>query len=166
MRYSILILLTVMTLFLSGCATAPKDAVKFSVDEIPTPGKDTATLVIYRKLVPPYAYDARVSINEVEIAVLPNEAFTWVAVEAGNHVLKTSWPFIAATPSVESKLTIEPGRYYFVELGGDIDSVIYGAAGPIATLGSSHGMKSFEEAVGELETCCRYVVSEQLTAKQ
>lgn len=156
-----LFLLAVFTASLIGCSVAPKTALPYSDDLLGTPDEESAIVVVYRHLVPPYAYDIRVHVNGERITQIPNEGFTWTRVEPGETFVELKWPFIAATPTSRANFEAEAGKTYFVQAEGGVSGFIPNAYGGTAILSSSAVAQSYEEAVGILRSCCRYIPADE-----
>ncbi|MBH0000496.1 hypothetical protein I6E72_16190 [Pseudoalteromonas sp. NSLLW24] len=79
-----------LLLFLSGCASAQRDALTFDQVQLPQPNEELSVLVFHRLLTPPAASGMRVSINDKKIVALPNNTFSYIKLPAGNYDLKIS----------------------------------------------------------------------------
>ena len=141
-------------LLASGCATAPSNAPAFSQAGVKKPDSQSSVLVLYRKLVSPVAFSVSAKLDGKLMVELPNEAFTWARLEPGEHVLTIEWPAFAMQRDQRQELTVEPGKYYFVEFRGDF-YVAVGVGYSVQDLGEVSQAKALEE----LRRCCRYVPS-------
>lgn len=151
------LLFLLCSIVLTGCAMAPKGALPFTEEALGKPDGESAIVVVYRDLVPPYAYDVRVHVEDARVGQLPNKAFTWVRVEPGSRRVNLKWPFLAATSSASIEVEAESGATYFINVSGGIDSFFMTSFGGVGTLSSKARLASYEEAVAHLRECCRYV---------
>lgn len=150
MKYLIILLSVLVT----ACASTPKGALTFDEVKIPSPSSGESTLVFYRKISPPAAYEMRVHINDAEAASLPNNAFSYVTLKPGTVKMKTSWTAWSGMPSREKNIEIPPNSIVYLEL----TSSVYTPGG--LQLGSNRTQtQSDSYAVNVLRSCCKYVPS-------
>ncbi|MBB1297540.1 hypothetical protein [Pseudoalteromonas sp. SR41-7] len=153
MRYIYFFLL----LFLSGCASAPRDALTFDQVQLPQPNEEQSVLVFHRLFTPPAASDMRVSINDKKIVALPNNTFSYIKLPAGNYDLKISWSPLTGVWRNTKQLIIAPNQTKYLQL----NSSVYTAMG--VELGSSkHDPSNKEAAEILLRECCKYVQATEL----
>ena len=146
--------LLLVTIFLSGCASAPKGSLSFDEVNIPEPSSDLSILVFYRLISPPACCDMRVSINDEQVTALPNYSFSYVALKPGSHNLKVSWNPMMLTPSKTRVISIEPNTTKYVQL----NSSVYTPMG--IQLGSDRNAEQSEKlATSKLKECCKFIDS-------
>ncbi|MCF2910488.1 hypothetical protein L1285_19440 [Pseudoalteromonas sp. DL2-H2.2] len=152
MRY----LLGLVILFVLGCAQPPKSAATYANANVGEPDGDKAVLVLYRKTVPPLIYSVTAKVNGNDFATLPNDAFSWTFLTPGKNRIDISWPLLALTPGKTITLDVSPGKYYFVEFGGDIHM-----AGVGAVAYNTHDVSviSYEAGLADVRECCLYMPS-------
>lgn len=153
------LLIIFITAFLIGCAQAPKKTSTFSETKIDIPDEKSAVVVVYRKMVPPIIFPVSTTMNEKPFATLPNNSFTWAKIAPGEYKLKFSWPLLAATPGETKNLTIEAGKYYFVEFGGST-RIGYSGIGPVGY--NTHNVEIHDSNLGlkSVMDCCKYIPSQ------
>jgi hypothetical protein len=114
------VIVTILFLFLTGCATAPKGSLSLNEISIPEPTENKSVFVFYRSYTPPLAYEMRVSINDKQVVSLPNNTFSYVQLQPGEFSLKTHWSAWSGMWSKTEKLEIKPNQKLFVKLGSSV----------------------------------------------
>ena len=134
-------------LMITACALPPKNAPSFSQVIIPEPRLNSSILVLYRIVVEPTIFDARISINETPLVSLPNYAFTWVEIMPSEYELEVNWP--GSTVSSSDKFYFERNKTYFIELQLGFNLGIF----------REHDFELIdkEDAIYDLKMCCSYV---------
>jgi hypothetical protein len=161
-------IVTLLVIVLGGCATAPKSALTFDQVTIREPEEGKGILIFYRVVSPPAAYDMHVIMNNREIVSLPNEAFSWVELEAGKHKLEIDWSNWSGMPGKSVDVEIVAGARNYLELTSSVGE------GPAVDLlvDSIYGIEDKENERGverherQLLKCCRYVPSTNLGPAQ
>ncbi|MCC2616867.1 DUF2846 domain-containing protein [Aestuariibacter halophilus] len=151
MRLSLLLII-----FLTGCVNTPNNSPTYSQAEVGVPDSEKAVLVLYRKMVPPLIYTVSSTINGEKFANLPNNAFSWTFLPAGNHEVKISWPFLALTPGKTINLDVEAGKYYFVEFGGNTE---FSGVGAVVFNTHDISINDYKQGIQAVTSCCGYVPS-------
>jgi hypothetical protein len=145
-------IITILFLFLTGCATAPENALSLNEVSIPEPTENQSIFVFYRPYTPPIAYDMRVSINDKQVVSLPNNTFSYVQLPPGEFNLKTHWSPWSGMWSKEEKLEIKPSQKLFLKLG----SSVWTPTG--IELGSGKNELQDEKmTIDTLKLCCKYI---------
>lgn len=133
---------------ITACALPPRNSPDFSQVIIPEPRLNSTILVLYRRVVEPTIFDARISINETQLVSLPNYAFTWVEVKPREYDLEVNWP--GSTVSSSDKFYFERNKTYFIELqlGFNLGNIF-----------REHDFELIdkEDAIYDLKMCCSYV---------
>ncbi|WP_394201939.1 DUF2846 domain-containing protein [Marinagarivorans algicola] len=137
---------------LMACSTTPKNAKTFTDTAIGVPDDKQAVIILYRKTVPPLAYSVKALVDGNLVAKLPNKSFTWLYVEPGEHEVKFSWPVFALMLGQKKKVTVEAGRYYFFELGGDMNYAI-----GTAYITHSVSAGTYQVKADDVRACCKYI---------
>ena len=146
-----------LLLFISGCASAPRDALTFDQVELPQPTEEQSVLVFHRLFTPPTASDMRVSINDKKIVALPNNTFSYIKLPAGQYDLKISWSPLTGMWSNTKELKIAPNQTIYLQL----NSSVYTPMG--VELGSSkHDSSNKESSESLLRECCKYIQATEL----
>lgn len=147
-------LIILMSLLVTACASTPKGAMTFDEVKIPGPYNGESTLVFYRKISPPAAYEMRVNVNDKEAVSLPNNAFSYVSLKPGSVKIKISWSAWSGMPSREKNVEVPPNSIVYLEL----TSSVYTPGG--VQLGSDSTLtQSDSYAINILRSCCKYVPS-------
>ncbi|XPF94994.1 hypothetical protein ACM9HF_02980 [Colwellia sp. RE-S-Sl-9] len=142
---------------LSGCATAPKNALNFDQVNIPQSTSERSTFIFNRLFTPPAGSDMRVSIDGVQIVALPNNTFSYVQLEPGQYNLKISWSPWTGQGSSEKQIFIPKGKSVYLQLG----SSVYTPIG--IELGSNKNVSMEESsAISHLRKCCKYIPAIEL----
>ena len=153
MKYLILIFI----LFISGCASAPKNALSFDRVSVPESTHLKSTLVFNRLVTPPTGSDMRVSIDGTQIVALPNNTFSYIQLTPGVYKLKISWSPWTGMWSTEKEVIIPAGKTTYLQLG----SSVYTPMG--VEIGSSKNVLMEEnKAQSHLLACCKYIPSIEL----
>lgn len=153
------LLLIILIIICSGCATAPKTASTYDQTPIKEPNPGNGILVFYRTVTPPAAYHMEVLIDDVLVAELPNEAFSWVELELGKHKVIVEWSAWSGMPSKRYDIDLNAGGVNYLELNNAAN------VPPVLDL-AFHLMYGVEENKEEtaamyeqrkIKKCCRYV---------
>jgi len=105
--------IVVCVVLLSGCvATGP------IYQNAPDPKESDALIYIYRpSSFAGGARDAYFYVNDVNIADISSEGYTWFHVPAGEYVLKQKWPVdVAFGKTIEAKVKWLPKQKYYYRL--------------------------------------------------
>jgi hypothetical protein len=146
------VLAAILILFLTGCATAPKGSLGLNEISIPEPTDKKGVVVFYRLYTPPLAFEMRVTINDKQVASLPNNTFSYVQLPPGEFKLKTHWSAWTGMSTREEKIEVKANQKLFLNLG----SVVYTDRG--LKLGSGKNINTEEKITIEyLKTCCKYI---------
>lgn len=124
-----------------GCAQTPDIA---ATPYVAPPKNELATLVIYRSRAMPTKLYARVNVDGVVAAILPDDMYTWVQVPAGTHTVTAKFPLLANIKEVEVSGVFESGKKYYLQYAGGAPNTripMYGAGGVL--IGSMSGGGSF-----------------------
>lgn len=137
---------------LMACSTTSKNAKVFTDTDIGVPDDRRAVVILYRKTVPPVAYATKALVDGELVAKLPNQSFTWLYVEPGEHEVKFSWPVFALMLGQKKKVTVEAGRYYFFELGGDMNYAI-----GTAYINHTISAGTYTVKADDVKACCKHI---------
>ncbi|WP_396432729.1 DUF2846 domain-containing protein [Limnohabitans sp.] len=151
-----LIALSVIT----GCATAPADAPKFSA--APAAPEGFATVYVFRLSAPPFSREIKLSIAGKPLFAATEQAYTWAYVRAGTHTVYAEWPTelfgSKQWPDASTTLALEAGKSYFVRALGDVGIVSGGfLSGGSIVRRSGLIVLPQETGQAQLIACCRYI---------
>ena len=106
------LLLSILVLLLSGCA-----AIGSPYTPAPSPPENQSLVYIYRhNNFALGARDAYFYIDEINIADLSRNGYTWFYAPAGKHVLEQKWPIdVSMFSKLETSVNWEPGKTYYYQ---------------------------------------------------
>lgn len=156
-RINFILVIALIALFISGCATVAKGPSYSEVGEMQAK-EGFATLFVFREYAEPTAWGAKIHIDSKKVATLNQGGFTRVYVKPGNREIVGKWG--ATTGQRESKisLNIEANKAYFVELTGlskltGTSATATGVTMHIIT-GSGLNQVNQQDAEKRLVACC------------
>lgn len=103
-------------LVLGGCASAPElQGTQYAAP----PANELSSLVFIRESSVPKKVYARIKVDDVMVAYLPDDRATWVQVSPGAHQIKMEFPALVGMSSPETSAVVQAGKtYYFRYQGG------------------------------------------------
>ncbi len=152
-----LLLATLVMAALTGCATAPQSAPKFT--PAPPAPEGYATVYIYRISEAPYTADITVSIAGKLVVSAPNQGYTWLHVKTGIHLVYAAWPKLPGPvvwPDAAFTELFEPGQVYYLKLSGRL--VPQPGANQLGLIPATRIYNMLPEyGTAELHACCRFI---------
>lgn len=117
-------------IILGGCASAPDlQGIRY----IEPPKNNKGSFVVIREKSIPYKVYARVKVDNVLSAYLPDGHVTWIQVEPGEHQVKIEFPPLAGMRDLELSLNAKSGGVNYLKYeGGDSGRTI-----PVFTSGGT-----------------------------
>lgn len=98
-----------------GCAQAPHTVTA----RRPAPHPDqAATLTVYRAYAVPTKVNARIYVDGVQVATLPDMMYSSAKVEPGSHVITVDFPFLAGMKETRVSGAFEANRTYYIQYEG------------------------------------------------
>ncbi len=76
-----------------------------------------ANLFVYRAHTD-FSWAATVKVDGAKLASLGNGAYTATHLAPGEHSLTLGWPMMSGFRSIDTPLTVEPGKTYYFEVRG------------------------------------------------
>lgn len=115
-RRTLMWLVAIPALVVSGCAQSPELVARAYVP--PPTSESLATVFLFRANAVPTRLNARLFVDEAQVATLPDMAHTWIQVSAGQHKLEVKFPMLAVTREVVLRETFEAGKTYYLRYEG------------------------------------------------
>lgn len=81
------------------------------------PKSDLATIYLYRTNSMPTKANVEFKVDNTRVALLPDDSFTWIKVQPGQHILAASYdPLLGLTARLP--ITVEPRKTYAIQYQG------------------------------------------------
>ena len=111
-----IMILGIMVLFATGCATTNHSDITF--EQAPAPDTAASMSVIYfmRDNVNPSLRNPAILINDQKIGGLPNNSFLWIKVTPGNKLINTKWSWDTGSDNDTVQVDVRAGETYYLIL--------------------------------------------------
>jgi hypothetical protein len=136
-------------LSLSGCASVPRNAPRFT--EAPAAPAGYQNVYIYRIGAYPTKRTPTVMVDGKPVFDPPEAAYTVIHLSPGQHWLTTKWSWDTGAPPLAAPLIVKDAPL-FIRLSGD-----FASAGYSFRFGSDLRGLPAAAAEAELRMCCRYM---------
>lgn len=158
------LLLIASAIFISACASTG------SIQPVPyvkPSDSSKAILYVFRSLSMPTKANVKIEIDGKLVGLLPDDRFTWIAVEPGKRAVRIGYPSFPDMSKIV-ELNVEPGKSYVLQYrgsSGGADMPLFGAGGRVigTVQVGSRAWTSVDvhpsETVDELTTLLPYVAA-------
>ena len=148
------LLVLVVILGTTGCASVPRDAPHFA--RAPAAPDGYATVYLYRLGAFPKLRRPTVSLDGTRVYDPPERALTWVYVRAGAHSVYIHWSWDTGSPDLSLPQRFSSGQSYYIRISGSVALV----PTPMFLGSRSDSIAQFippAEAETEMANCCRFL---------
>jgi hypothetical protein len=113
-----------------------------------------ANLFVYRAHTD-FGWAASLKVDGANVASLGNGAYTATRLTPGEHTLTLGWPMMSGFRSIDTPLTVEPGKTYYFEIRG-LDQRYMTGLMVGARIAASLAPAEETAAPGALAQCCAF----------
>jgi len=113
-----------------------------------------ANLFVYR-IHTDFGWAANLKVDGATLASLGNGAYTATRLAPGEHTLTLGWPMMSGFRSIDTPLTVEPGKTYYFEIRG-LDPRFMTGLMVGARIAASLAPAEESAAPGTIAQCCAF----------
>jgi hypothetical protein len=113
-----------------------------------------ANLFVYRAHTD-FGWAASLKVDGASLASLGNGAYTATRLAAGEHTLTLGWPMMSGFRSIDTSVTVEPGKTYYFEVRGMDQRYMTGLMVG-ARIAASLAPTEAAAAPGTIAQCCAF----------